>query len=117
MGGCGLILSSEITAAFLNAQLEELDKIQNKRKRLWHVYQKYLKELPVKKNIMLPYIPKYAANNGHMYYIVCRSGNERAKLMEHLNKNGVQAVFHYQSLHKSPFYKNLYKGAELPNSD
>ena len=109
-------LPSEITAAFLNAQLEELDKIQNKRKRLWQHYNNYLQAL-AKKNIMLPYLPEYATNNGHIYYIVCRNGNERMKLIEHLKKNGIQAVFHYQSLHKSPFYKNKYKGAELPNSD
>jgi dTDP-4-amino-4,6-dideoxygalactose transaminase len=110
-------LPSEITAAFLNAQLEELDTIQTKRKRLWQHYHKYLKELPARKNIMLPYIPEYATNNGHMYYIVCGSGNERAKLIEHLKKSGIQAVFHYQSLHKSPFYKNQYKGTDLFNSD
>ena len=110
-------LPSEITAAFLNAQLEELDKIQHKRKRLWQHYHKHLQELSNKKNILLPYIPGYATNNGHMYYVICRSGNERTKLIECLNQNGIQAVFHYQSLHKSPFYKNQYKGPELPNSD
>lgn len=110
-------LPSEITAAFLSAQLEELDKIQHKRKRLWQHYYKCLKDLPAKKNIMLPYIPEYATNNGHMYYLVCRSGSERAKLIKHLADKGIQAVFHYQSLHKSPFYKNQYKGRELPNAD
>jgi dTDP-4-amino-4,6-dideoxygalactose transaminase len=110
-------LPSEITAAFLNAQLEELDKIQHKRKRLWQHYHKNLQGLSKKYGIVLPYIPEYATNNGHMYYIVCKSGNERTKLIEYLNQNGIQAVFHYQSLHKSPFYKNQYRGPELPNSD
>lgn len=110
-------LPSEIMAAFLNAQIEELDKIQHKRKRIWQHYHKHLKALSAKKNIMLPYIPEYATNNGHIYYIVCRSGNERTKLIEYLNGNGIQAVFHYQSLHKSPFYKSQYKGADLPNAD
>jgi dTDP-4-amino-4,6-dideoxygalactose transaminase len=110
-------LPSEITAAFLKAQLEEIDKIQHKRKRLWQHYNKYLKELPSEKNIMFPYIPEYATNNGHMYYMVCASADERTKLIAYLKKNEIQAVFHYQSLHKSPFYKSRYKGAELPNSD
>jgi dTDP-4-amino-4,6-dideoxygalactose transaminase len=108
---------SEITAAFLRAQLDEVDKIQQKRKRLWERYNIQLQELASKKNITLPYIPDYATNNAHMYYMVCNNGNERAKLIDYLNKNGIQAVFHYQSLHKSPFYKNQYKGPALPNSD
>jgi dTDP-4-amino-4,6-dideoxygalactose transaminase len=108
-------LPSEMMAAFLNAQTEELDNIQHKRKRLWQHYNKCLQVLS--KNITLPYIPDYATNNGHMYYIVCKNVNERTKLIEYLKKSGVQSVFHYQSLHKSPFYKSQYKGAELPNSD
>ncbi len=110
-------LPSEITAAFLTAQIDELDKIQTKRKKLWERYHKNLKDLSAKKNIKLPYIPEYATNNGHMYYLVCNSRNERTKLIDYLNKNSIQAVFHYQSLHKSPFYKSHYKGAELQNSD
>lgn len=109
-------LPSDITAAFLKAQLEELDKIQKKRKRIWEQYYRQLKEL-AKKNIMLPNIPEYATNNGHIFYLVCRNKDERSKLIEHLKKQNIQAVFHYQSLHKSPFYKDKYKGPELPNSD
>lgn len=110
-------LPSEMMAAFLNAQLEGIDKIQQKRKRLWQYYHKLLHKLSSKENIRLPYIPDFATNNGHMYYLVCKTYNERTKLIEHLKENGIQAVFHYQSLHKSPFYKNLYTGSELPNSD
>lgn len=66
---------------------------------------------------MQPHIPGFATNNAHMYYMVCRSANERAGLIRYLSLKGIQAVFHYQSLHKSPFYKNQYKGPELPNSD
>lgn len=110
-------LPSEITAAFLKAQLDELDIIQQKRKMLWMRYHKYFQELSAAKNITLPVIPDYATNNAHLYYIVCRSNSERGKLIEHLDKNKIQAVFHYQSLHKSPYYKNQYKGVELPNAD
>lgn len=110
-------LPSEITASFLSAQLEDLDKIQNKRKKLWERYNKQLQVLASQKNIMLPYLPEFATNNGHMYYIVCNNGSERVKLIEHLKKFNIQAVFHYQSLHKSPFYKNQYNGPDLPHSD
>ncbi len=110
-------LPSEITAAFLMAQLEDMDNIQHKRIRLWKNYHKHLHKLAAARNIQLPHIPGFATNNAHMYYMVCRTGDERAELIKYLHDNGIQGVFHYQSLHKSPFYKNQYHGAELPNSD
>lgn len=108
-------LPSEMMAAFLYAQLEELDKIQHKRKKLWNHYHKHLGDL-TQKGVMLPHIPQFATNNGHLYYLVCRSGDERTKLLRFLKEHDIQAVFHYQSLHKSPFYKNRYTGAELPHT-
>jgi dTDP-4-amino-4,6-dideoxygalactose transaminase len=110
-------LPSEFTAAFLAAQLEELEKIQHKRIRLWKHYHRYLRGLTRDKGILLPHIPDYATNNAHMFYLVCRTADERSELIKYLNDGGVQAVFHYQSLHKSPFYTGKYHGAELPNSD
>ena len=109
-------LPSEIVAAFLFAQLENLDFIQNKRKHLVHLYEEKLKELE-KFNVGLPKIMDYASNNAHMFYLICNSSEERTELISYLKANGVHAVFHYLGLHKSEFYKSLYSGKNLPNSD
>lgn len=109
-------LPSEITAAFLYAQLEHLEDIQNKRKSLWNRYFEGLKELG-HKGTMLPHIPSYATNNAHMFYLVCNDAPERAALISHLSVHGVNAVFHYLSLHKSMFYKERHTGGELPFAD
>jgi dTDP-4-amino-4,6-dideoxygalactose transaminase len=110
-------LPSEIVAAFLFAQIENLDIIQNKRKSIWSLYFEKLSILVEKGFIELPFIPEYATNNAHMFYIVCRNFNERTKLIEHLKKQNIMAVFHYLSLHKSEFYNSKYKGEELLNCD
>ncbi|HJY63347.1 MAG TPA: dTDP-4-amino-4,6-dideoxygalactose transaminase [Ignavibacteria bacterium] len=110
-------LPSEIIAAFLYAQLENLKKIQKKRISLWNLYYKTLMTLEHEGIISLPYIPEYAANNGHVFYIICKSLAERTELIDHLKKCGILAVFHYQSLHKSPFYKKKYESPKLVNSD
>jgi dTDP-4-amino-4,6-dideoxygalactose transaminase len=110
-------LPSDIIAAFLYAQLEELERIQQKRLWIWNTYYKLLKPLADKDLLELPHIPDYATNNAHMFYLVCRSLDERTKLIHHLKNKGIQAVFHYLSLHKSPFYKDKHDGRTLPNSD
>lgn len=110
-------LPSEIIAAFLYAQLENLALIQNKRKALWEAYYNNLKELQTQGHLQLPIIPDDASNNAHMFFIVCQNNDTQAALLEHLKSHGVFAVFHYLSLHKSPYFSPLYKGEELPNSD
>ena len=110
-------LPSEITAAFLWAQLEQLENIQSKRKSIWDRYFDGLSEWAVKNGVGLPVIPDYATNNAHMFYLVCPSLEYRNDLLAKLKKNDIHAVFHYQSLHKSPFYKDKHDGRELPNSD
>jgi len=110
-------LPSEIIAAFLFAQLEHLDEIQKRRISLWNAYYRGLKLLSDNGFIKLPFIPDYATNNGHMFYILCRSLNERTRLISHLKKNGIHAVFHYLPLHKSPFYAGKYNPPELPRAD
>lgn len=110
-------LPSEITAAFLYAQLEQLDAIQTKRKTLWTAYRAGLFDLAKQGRIKLPALPLYASNNAHMFYIVCASLDERTALIAYLKAKGILAVFHYLSLHKSPFYAPLYNGPELPNTD
>ncbi len=110
-------LPSEIIVAFLYAQLEHLQEIQEKRKKIWNTYYQNLKCLEAKGHIKLPITPSYATNNAHMFYFTCNNLNERTNLIQHLKNNNVQAVFHYISLHKSPFYTNKHDGRELPNSD
>ncbi|CAM4238895.1 dTDP-4-amino-4,6-dideoxygalactose transaminase [Gillisia hiemivivida] len=110
-------LPSEIIAAFLWAQLENLEKIQKKRITIWKSYKDRLKHLEENPNVKLPVIPAYATNNAHMFYVVCNSEEQRSSIIEKLKKANVLAVFHYLSLHKSPFYQEKYKGPALENSD
>lgn len=110
-------LPSEVIAAFLWAQLENLDDIQNKRKELWQLYFDGLKEWAQKNNIKLPKIPSYSTNNAHMFYLICDSLEQRSKIITHLKNNGILSVFHYLSLHKSPFYKDKHDGRNLSESD
>jgi len=109
-------LPSEIIAAFLWAQIENIERIQNKRKLLWETYYNALSEQNTT-NIQLPKIPSYATNNGHMFYVVLKSIEQRTALIARLKENGFHAVFHYLSLHASDFYKEKHDGRALPNSD
>jgi len=97
-------LPSEITAAFLYAQLENLKVIQDKRKKIWEVYYKALKPLTNTGAFKIPLLPAFATNNGHMFYLVCQSIENRSMLIDYLKNNGVLSVFHYLSLNRSPFY-------------
>lgn len=111
-------LPSEINAAFLWAQLENLEDIQNKRKVLWNQYFAGLQNLACKGFFRLPQIPGYASNNAHMFYIVCRNLEERSGLIAYLKEHGITAPFHYLSLHKSEYYQNHSEmRPELPNCD
>lgn len=111
-------LPSEINSAFLLAQLENLDAIQDRRKAIWNQYQEGLASLEQKGLVSLPDMPSYATNNAHMFYMVCRSLEERTALISYLKENGVLAVFHYLSLHLSEYYKNHNQDIPtLPNCD
>ena len=110
-------LPSEMTAAFLWAQLEALDDIQSKRKKLWNKYYELLTPLASQNYFQLPDIPEFATNNAHMFYLVCRSLEERSALIKYLKENSIQAVFHYLSLHSSPYYHDKHDGRPLPNCD
>ena len=89
-------LPSEVNAAFLWAQLENLDAIQAKRKTLWNSYYQQLKPLADKGCFSMPDIPEYATNNAHMFYLVLPSLEARTALIKYLKENGVGAVFHYE---------------------
>lgn len=110
-------LPSEIIAAFLWAQLENLDTIQARRKEIWNTYYNTLQDWASTNEIALPWLPEYATNNAHMFYLVCKNLDQRSALIEKLKKQDIMAVFHYISLHTSPFYNGKHDGRNLPNTD
>ena len=112
-------LPSEINSAFLWAQIESLHEIQSRRKSIWEHYYKELENLSVKGCFTMPNIPDYATNNAHMFYLVCRSLEDRTNLISYLKENGIGAVFHYLSLHLSDYYREHHVGdiPNLPNCD
>lgn len=87
--------------------------IQDTRKAIWDFYWEQLNDLKVQ----LPFIPSYATNNAHMFYLVFDNTNTRQQFITYLKDRGVHTVFHYQSLHKSVYYYDNYKGENLFNSD
>ena len=110
-------LPSEIIAAFLWAQIENLEAIQKKRLEHWNYYCASLLMWAKKNNIKLMEVPEYATNNAHMFYLLCESETQRSKIIKHLKSYDILAVFHYISLHSSPYYINKYQGEELTNAD
>lgn len=110
-------LPSEITAAFLWAQLECLDQIQKKRKEIWNAYHERLKEMESLGKFKLQDIPSFSTNNAHMFYLLCPSGDSRSQLIETFVKHEIYAIFHYLSLHASPYYSKEHDGRLLKNSD
>lgn len=110
-------LPTDTSAAFLYAQLEQLSNIQAKRQKIWQRYQQGLDVLAQRGWAQLPHTPEYAQANAHIFYLVCQNQQERDQLMDYLKQRGIQAVFHYLSLHQSPFYQKQHVKRALPNSD
>lgn len=110
-------LPSEIVSAFLYAQLEHLEVIQARRRQLWDAYYEGLSALARRGNLELPWLPSFATNNAHMFYVICESLEVRTRLLQFLRDRGVMAVFHYQSLHQSEFYRSRHDGRPLKNAD
>ena len=111
-------LPAEINSAFLLAQLENLEMIQQRRKNIWQKYYDGLKPLADEGYFELPDMPDYATNNAHMFYMVCRNLDERTQLIAYLKEHGVLAVFHYLSLHLSDYYAKVEDTIpSLPNCD
>jgi dTDP-4-amino-4,6-dideoxygalactose transaminase len=110
-------LPSEVIAGFLWAQLERLDEIQKRRKSLWDLYHSGLVPLACQGYFKLPVISSFSQNNAHMFYLVMPALNDRTKLIEFLKSNNITAVFHYQSLHRSEYYRTKHDGRELQYSD
>lgn len=110
-------LPSEVIAAFLWAQIEHLDEIQKRRKQIWNQYYEGLKKNEKEGDFKLPQLPLYATNNAHMFYLIFESLKKRNECITRLKNKEIYAVFHYLSLHKSPFYSNQHSGGELIFSD
>jgi dTDP-4-amino-4,6-dideoxygalactose transaminase len=110
-------LPSEIIAAFLYAQLECLEDIQARRSGLWNLYLERLKKHEDHGDIRMPHIPEYSTNNAHMFYILLPDLKTRTELIDYLKRHSILSVFHYLSLHKSPYFIDKHDGRELPNSD
>lgn len=110
-------LPSDIIAAFLFAQLENLDKIQAKRIASWNAYYELLKPLADQNLFKLLHFDKDKTNNGHLFALIMPNLEERTQLIDFMRKKGILAVFHYLSLHKSPFYQEKHDGRTLENCD
>ncbi len=106
-------LPSDLIAAYLFAQFENIEAIQSKRKAIWQQYYEGLEKLQEKGFIKLPCIPEYATNNAHMFYILCRNQSIRTALLSFLKDNHINAVFHYLPLHKSDFYTEIHGNRQL----
>jgi dTDP-4-amino-4,6-dideoxygalactose transaminase len=107
-------LPSDILAAFLYAQLQKIDNIQDTRKAIWNKYYDSLKHLEINKKVSLPYLPSFASNNAHIFYLLCENLEIRTEYINYMKANQVQTPFHYVALHNSPFYNDKHDGRELP---
>ncbi|MEI7590846.1 MAG: dTDP-4-amino-4,6-dideoxygalactose transaminase, partial [Deltaproteobacteria bacterium] len=110
-------LPSDLIAAFLFAQLENIEAIQAKRKQIWQLYYEELKKLEEQGFVKLPYIPEYATNNSHLFYVLCKNQIIRDGLLSFLKIKQICAVFHYLPLHKSDFYSETHGSRQLPWCD
>lgn len=94
-------LPSDLNAAYLLAQLEAADTINDARLRCWNLYREGLQQLEDAGIVQLPFIPNECKHNAHMFYVMANNMEERTALISHLKENGVQAVFHYVPLHSA----------------
>lgn len=100
-------LQSELNCAYLYAQIENPDIINENRLKAWNKYYELLKPLQAEGYIELPFIPKECTHNAHMFYIKAKDLEERTRLIAFLKEKGVNAVFHYIPLHSSPAGKKF----------
>jgi dTDP-4-amino-4,6-dideoxygalactose transaminase len=94
-------LPSDILAAFLLAQLEQCEKVQNLRRKVWEFYNEHLQDWAREHAVSLPYIPPYCEQSYHMYYMLLPTQELRQGLIAHLRQQGIESVFHYLPLHLS----------------
>ena len=110
--GSSYILS-DMLAAFLHGQLENMEKITARRSEIFNLYASLLAPLVESGRIRTPFIPEHCTTNYHMFYLLAANQDERTALIAHLRNAGILAVFHYVPLHSSPFAKSL--GLSQPN--
>jgi dTDP-4-amino-4,6-dideoxygalactose transaminase len=109
---------SDMLAAFLLGQLENMDKITFRRGEIFHRYAVRLAPLAERGLIRTPIVPQHCATNYHLFYFLAADLDERTALMAHLRRAGILAVFHYVPLHTSPFAKSLdLPSVNLPVTD
>jgi len=107
-------LPSDINAAVLYNQFENMENINNKRKEIYNAYYNGLKDLQDQNKLRLPIINDFAKTNYHMFYIILNSEEERNNLMDYLKANGIHSVFHYIPLHESPYSREHFGNFSLP---
>ena len=108
-------LPSDILAAFLYAQIENLEKINKKRSTLFDFYYKELISLVNEGMIKLPYVPSSCSSNNHLFYIILEDEKTRNRLMDYMKTKSILSVFHYLPLHLSPMGKSMgYSDGQLP---
>ena len=100
-------LPSELLAAFLYAQLEQRQKIQADRQKVWNFYFDKLKEWALAHEVVLPYVPSYCDQAYHMFYMLLPTLELRQGLIRHLRQHGIESVFHYLPLHLSDMGKRF----------
>ncbi|MEI7595051.1 MAG: dTDP-4-amino-4,6-dideoxygalactose transaminase [Bacteroidota bacterium] len=110
-------LPSELNAAMLYSQLLKSEYIQKRRNEIWNSYNEGLKRLEEEGLLALMKVPDYATHNAHIFYFLAKNINKRNQLIDYLREKEIYALFHYQSLHKSPYFlsQNTYK--QLPNAE
>lgn len=96
-------LPGEIVAAFLWAQMEEVEKITNRRMALWNIYHDELERFELIGRVRRPIIPPNCVHNAHMYYLILSDESDRAAFIDHMKLFGINCVFHYSPLHSSPY--------------
>ena len=95
-------LPSDMNAAYLWAQLEMAEEINDARLAIWEQYKKELTPLADAGKIELPTVPEHCVHNAHMFYIKTKDLEERTRLIDYLKENGILSVFHYIPLHSAP---------------
>jgi dTDP-4-amino-4,6-dideoxygalactose transaminase len=105
---------SEICSAFLYGQLEEIDRISERRRQIYQHYRRALKPLEAKGLLSLPVIPEDCSSNFHMFYVILPTQQIRDELLDHLRNIGIRAVFHYVPLHTSPVGRQFAQTLSLP---
>ena len=111
-------LPSDMNAAYLYAQLEMADDINNARLHIWNRYYEGLKELQEAGKLELPVVPEGCVHNAHMFYIKAKDLGERTALISHLKANEILSVFHYIPLHSAPagMKYGRFHGGEVYNT-